>query len=96
MGKISARDEKGQALPAWILASVVDERLQNLPRSLSAHFFLLNEIRTGADLDNAQLILHDSAESCEVLDASWAPTAGAVSFAAMKRRWATRNYPWSR
>ena len=64
VGKISARDEKGQAVPAWILASVVDERLQNLPRSLSAHFFLLNEIRTGADLDNAQLILHDSAESC--------------------------------
>ena len=60
VGKISNRDEKGQAAPAWILASVVDERLQNLPRSLSAHFFLLNEIRTGADLDNAQLILHDS------------------------------------
>ena len=66
--KVSARDEKGQPAPAWLLASVIDERFQNLPRSLSAHFFLLNEIRTGPDLDNAQLILHDSAESTQVLE----------------------------
>jgi hypothetical protein len=65
---VSARDEKGQPVPAWLLASVIDERFQNLPRSLSAHFFLLNEIRTGPDLDNAQLILHDSPESTQVLE----------------------------
>ena len=66
--KISAHDEKGHAAPAWILASVVDERFQARPRSLSAHFLLLNEIRTGADLDEAQLILHDSPESTQVLE----------------------------
>jgi hypothetical protein len=66
--RVSARDEKGQPVPAWLLASVIDERFQNLPRSLSAHFFLLNEIRTGPDLDNAQLILHDSPESTQVLE----------------------------
>jgi hypothetical protein len=67
-GRATARDEKGQAAPAWLLASVIDERFQSLPRSLSAHFFLLNEIRTGPDLDNAQLILHDSLESTQVLE----------------------------
>ncbi|MSQ94338.1 MAG: hypothetical protein EXR98_07255 [Gemmataceae bacterium] len=66
--KITARDEKGQPAPAWLLASVIDERFQAQPRSLSAHFFLLNEIRSGADLDNAQLILHDSPESVAVLE----------------------------
>jgi hypothetical protein len=64
----TARDEKGQPVAAWLLASVVDERFQTRPRSLSAHFFLFNEIRTGPDLDNAQLILHDSAESTQVLE----------------------------
>lgn len=68
--KITARDDKGQATAAWILASAVDERFQNRPRSLSAHFFLVNEVRTGADLDNAQLILHDAKdkESVQVLE----------------------------
>jgi hypothetical protein len=66
--KTTARDEKGQPAPAWLLASVIDERFQSLPSSLSAHFFLLNEIRTGPDLDNAQLILHDSPASTQVLE----------------------------
>jgi hypothetical protein len=66
--RISARDEKGQPAPAWLLASVVDERYHGRSRSLSAHFFLLNEVQTGADLDNAQLILHDSPESAQVLE----------------------------
>lgn len=68
VAKVTARDEKGDPAKAWVLASVVDERLQNVPRSLSAHFYLLNEIRTGADLDNAQLILHDSPDSAQVLE----------------------------
>jgi hypothetical protein len=67
-GKLSARDEKGQPAAAWLLASVIDERFQARPRSLSAHFCLLNEIHTGADLDNAQLILHDSPESVQVME----------------------------
>jgi hypothetical protein len=66
--KIQASDEKGQAAPAWILASIVDERFQPRPQSLSAHFLLLNEIRTGADIDNVQLILNDAAESTQVLE----------------------------
>ena len=66
--KTSARDEKGRPVAAWFLASIIDERFQTRPRSLSAHFYLLNEIRTGADLDDAQLILHDSAESVQMLE----------------------------
>ncbi len=67
-GSISARDEKGLAADAWVLASAVDERLQARPRSLSAHFMLLNEIRAGADLDDARLVLHDSPESAQLLE----------------------------
>jgi hypothetical protein len=67
-GKATARDENKQPAAAWLLASIIDERFQTRPRSLSAHFFLLNEVRAGADLDNAQLILHDSAESAQVLE----------------------------
>ncbi len=68
--KITARDDKGQPTAAWVLASAVDERFQARPRSLSAHFFIVNEVRTGADLDNAQLILHDAKdkESIQVLE----------------------------
>ncbi len=66
--QLSARDETGQPAAAWILASVVDERFQARPRSLSAHFLLMNEIHGGADLDEAQIILHDGPESAEVLE----------------------------
>lgn len=66
--KVSAVAENGKPAKAWILASVVDERFQSKPRSLSAHFLLMNEIRTGPDLDNAQIILHDSPESVQVLE----------------------------
>jgi Putative zinc-finger len=66
--KLSARDESGQPAAAWILASVVDERFQAKPRSLSAHFLLMNEIQGGADFDQAQIILHDSPESAAVLE----------------------------
>ena len=68
VGKVSARDEKGLPAQAWLLASITDERFQARPRSLSAHFFLLNEIRTGADLDDAQVLLHDSPEALQVLE----------------------------
>jgi hypothetical protein len=68
VARISARDEKGQPAQAWLLGSVVDERYHGRSRSLSAHFFLLNEVHTGADLDNAQVILHDSPESAQVLE----------------------------
>jgi hypothetical protein len=66
--KLSVRDEAGQPAAAWILASVVDERFQAKPRSLSAHFLLMNEIQGGADLDQAQIILHDGPESAAVLE----------------------------
>jgi hypothetical protein len=66
--KISALDETKQPTGAWILASVVDERFQARPRSLSAHFLLMNEIQGGADLDQAQIILHDGPESEKVLE----------------------------
>ncbi len=66
--KITAHDEKGQPAPAWLLASVIDERFQTKPRTMSAHFLLLNEVRGGADLDNAQLLLRDSPESVAMLE----------------------------
>jgi hypothetical protein len=66
--KVEAKDENGQPAPAWLLASVVDERFQPQPRSLSAHFLLLNEIRAGADLDNAQIILNDTPASVQMLE----------------------------
>ena len=66
--KISVCDEAGQPAPAWLLASVVDERFQARPRSLSAHFLLMNEIHGGADLDQAQIILSDAPESAAMLE----------------------------
>ena len=66
--KLSASDETGRPIAAWMLASVVDERFQSRPRSLSAHFLLMNEIQGGADLDQAQIILHDGPESAGVLE----------------------------
>jgi hypothetical protein len=65
---VTARDEKGQAAPAWLLASVVDERFQATPRSLSDHFFIFNEIKSGADLDHAMLVLHNGPDSTAVLE----------------------------
>jgi hypothetical protein len=67
-GKVTARNEKGQPAAAWMLASVVDERFQARPLSLSSYFFVVNEIRTGADLDNAEFIMHDSPESAQMLE----------------------------
>ncbi len=66
--KVEAKDENGQPAPAWLLACVVDERFQAPPRSLSAHFLLMNEIRTGADLENAQIILNDTPASVQMLE----------------------------
>ncbi|HZZ78939.1 MAG TPA: zf-HC2 domain-containing protein, partial [Gemmataceae bacterium] len=66
--KIRATDETGQPAAAWILGSVVDERFQTKPRSLSAHFLLMNEIRDGSDLDQAEIVLHDSPASAAVLE----------------------------
>jgi len=67
--KVTARDALGQLVPhAWVLASVVDERWQKARRSLSAHFMLLNEIRTGADLDQTQILIDDSPEAANVLE----------------------------
>jgi hypothetical protein len=68
IGKVTARNEQGQPAPAWLLASVVDERLQPRPRSLSAYFFVLNELRTGADIDQAEVVLHDSPEAVPMLE----------------------------
>lgn len=65
---ISARDEAGQPAAAWLLASVVDERFQTRPRSLSAHFLLMNEIQSGGDIDQAEIILNDGPESAAVLE----------------------------
>ncbi|MBI2804073.1 MAG: hypothetical protein HYX68_03715 [Planctomycetes bacterium] len=67
-GAISARDEKGDPASAWLLASVIDERFQARPQSLSAYFLLSNEIHSGADLDDAQVILRDGPESTAILE----------------------------
>jgi len=65
---ITARTEAGDPATGWLLASVVDERFQPRTRSLSAHFMLLNEIRTGSELEDAQVVLHDSPESTALLE----------------------------
>jgi hypothetical protein len=64
---ITARTENGDAATGWLLASVVDERFQTRSRSLSAHFLLLNEIRTGSELEDADVVLHDAPESAAIL-----------------------------
>jgi hypothetical protein len=66
--RFDARTEMGDAASAWLLASVVDDRFQSRSRSLSAHFMLLNEIRTGSELEDAQVILHDSPASAQMLE----------------------------
>jgi hypothetical protein len=66
--KLTARTEQGDAASAWFLAAVVDDRFISRSRSLSAHFMLLNEIRTGSELEDAQVILHDAPESAQMLE----------------------------
>lgn len=66
--KIEALDEAGKPASGWLLASVVDERFQTKPQSLSAHFLLFNEIRGGADLDDASILVRESPKSLEVLE----------------------------
>ena len=66
--RVTARTELGEPASGWLLASVVDERFQNRSRSLSAHFMLLNEIRTGSELEDAQVVLHDAPESTSILE----------------------------
>lgn len=68
VANVGASDEAGKAAPAWLLASIVDERFQGTSPSLSAHFLLLNEIRGGNDLEQAQIVLHDSPDATEVLE----------------------------
>ncbi len=65
---IDTLDEKGQPTAAYLLACVVDDRFQNRPRGLAAHFQIFNEVRTGADLENALLVVNDSPESVQALE----------------------------
>ncbi len=66
--KINAHTERGDPANNWILASVADERFLARSRSLSAHFMLLNEIRAGSELEDAQVVLHDAPESAQMLE----------------------------
>lgn len=68
LSKLTARTEGGDPAKAWFLASVVDERFLARSRSLAAHFMLLNEIHTGSELEDAQVVLHDSPESAQMLE----------------------------
>ncbi len=65
---IETLDEKDRHTPAYLLACVVDGRFQNRPRGLAAHFQLFNEVRTGADLEDVQLVVNDSSESIRALE----------------------------
>lgn len=66
---VRARDTKGAAARAHVLAAVVDERYRPAQeRPLAEHFFLATEIRGGADLDGAHLLLSDSPEARRALD----------------------------
>jgi hypothetical protein len=67
---IKAADEQGRKTPAWIGALVVDERAAADAGAASpqAHFYLLNELGRGEDLENADLILADSPEGRRALD----------------------------
>jgi hypothetical protein len=66
--KISSRSEQGAPAPCWMLASVVAEPFQPTPRSLSAYYLLLNEIHARANLEDAQLIQHDSPVAAPMLE----------------------------
>jgi hypothetical protein len=67
--RFEATDEEGGKTPAWIGGAVVDERVL-VPADLEtpAHFFLLSEISRPEDLEQADLLLADSAEGRQALD----------------------------
>lgn len=66
---VRARDARGAAARAYVLATVVDERFRpTQERPPAEHFFLATSVRGGADLDSAHLLLGESAEAKRALD----------------------------
>jgi hypothetical protein len=70
--KIQVRNEQGGGEPAWLLVAVVDQKVLGPAdaRSLKppAHFYLTSDVRRPEDLENADLLLLDSAEGRQALD----------------------------
>jgi hypothetical protein len=66
-------NEKGEPEPAWLLASVVDQKAlsTNAPAaeaSLPAYFHLLSELDQPEDLEQADILVDDSREGAAALD----------------------------
>lgn len=66
--ELRARDQKGEPIPTWVLAAVIDERFRTREPNLIAHFFIAGDISTGEDLDNAALLAAETPEARQALD----------------------------
>jgi hypothetical protein len=66
-------DEKNQAVPAVVMATVVDRRVLTLAdektaRTMPTHFFLSTEVRDPEDLEYADFLLSEHPKAREALD----------------------------
>jgi hypothetical protein len=70
--QVQTLDEKGNKAPAWMLAAVLDENAMRpadvQAPSLPAHFYLVSELHQPEDLDDADVLLADTAEARKALD----------------------------
>jgi hypothetical protein len=70
--KVRSVDENGAAVPAWLAALVVDERVlpddPSLEQSMPAFFYLLSEVGQARDLDNADVLLAPGDQARRALD----------------------------
>lgn len=70
--RFQVADEKGTAVPAWLLAAVVDERLLGPfdadAAGPAASFYLLSEIHTPRELEHADVLLRDDDRARRDLD----------------------------
>jgi alpha-2-macroglobulin-like protein len=85
---IQGRNEKGEAEPAWLLASVVTDGAAAGTPGLSAYFHLLSEVREPANLERAEIVPGADPKAAEVLDL-FLGTQRARSFVAAAPEWAT-------
>ena len=70
---IESRNEKGMPEPAWILAAVVNQRVlsrktDSVEAAVPAYFHLLSELQQPDDIEQADILLSDSAEAATALD----------------------------
>lgn len=70
---VRSHDAKGEAVPAWLLVAVVDREVHErvadpLHRGPTAHFHVLADLASGADLAWSDVLLHDTPQAEAALD----------------------------